>query len=273
MTTKNTATKKTTTTKAKATATKAVAAPKEKEPVTVLRPAGSKIAIPPKEVNVIFCKDILEEFKNRSDKINESMAGIDFSLETIALNLYWIYYHMAYKAAGCDTIVQYAKKVFGYEKTTCYAFIAIVERFANRDEDGNLLEEFDPRYKDYSFSKLSLMVGLTDEQIEKTLKPSMSVRDIKNFIKSVTDNSVESLPDGSGKDDTSRENAGNDSSVVSSKGGFYSLRLFLIYDFDDYINKLDKIDDVIHKLYKEMPNVKIRIEIDSEEPISEKWGE
>lgn len=275
MTTKNTATKKTTTTKAKATGDNPAAAPKKEESVAILKKAGIEIETPPKDVKIIFSKEIIEESKVRSKKIRDSIGGIDESMETIALNLYWFYSHSAYKSYGFDSLVQFAYWMFGFGKSTCYALISIVERFAKRDEEGNLLEVIDPRYKDYGTSKLSLMVGLTDEQIEKGIKPVMSVREIKKYINSLKEKPIPSLPDGNGEEEknTAGEGAGNVSPLGLSKNGFYSRQLFLIYDFDDYNSKLDKIDDVIHKLYKEMPNVKIRIEIDSEEPIHEKWGD
>ena len=315
MTTRNTSTKETTTTKAKATASKAVAASKKEKPV-----AATKKEEPQKELpasNLLFKTSVTEytkedysEFTLRHDKIRMSMRDIDGSMESIAFCLYWIYKKGAYKDvyAGVQTFSQYVKKMFGYSKTTAYAFLSIVERFAARDQDGNILEEIGSRYCHYGFSKLSLMVSLTDLQIDELgLSPTMSVRDIKNRIRPIIDNSSPSLPDNSSKENNGKNNdgvdfnvldkaialskkednsskvdsngedsgkdSGNDSSVVSSKSGFYSRRLFLIDGFDDYNNKLDKIDDIIHKLYREMPNAKIRIEIDSEEPISEKWGD
>lgn len=252
MTTKNTSTKKATTTKTKATGKKPVATPKKEVPEKVTMSTD------------VFSKEMLTELNKRTKAIKDSIGKIDTSFESIAFNLHWIYSKEAYKAKGADSIAKYAADVFGYEKTTCYALIAVVDRFAKRDEKGNFLEQFDERYKGYSSSKLSLMVGLTDEQIEKALKPEMSVRDIKKYIASLKEKPLPALPDGNGE----TEKNVVDTEMVE----IYTQRLFTVNGFDDYNKQLDNIDETIHKLYKAMPDVVIRIEIDRKKPLEGKWG-
>lgn len=266
MTTKNTATNTTTTTKAKAIGTKPVATPKKDKPV------ATPIKEEPEKVTMstdVFSKEILTELNKRTKSIKDSINKIDSSFEAIAFNLYWIHAKEAYKAKGADSIAKYASDMFGYEKTTCYSLISIVDRFAKRDENGNYLEEFDPRYKGYSSSKLSLMVGLTDEQIEG-LKPEMSVRDIKKYVASLKPKALPPLSDGNGDEDNGGDD--NDNVVDSTAIEIHRQHLFTVNGFDDYNKKLDKIDETIHKLYKEMPDLIIRIEIERNQPFTGKWG-
>lgn len=137
-----------------------------------------------------FSKATLDEFSKREKSIKASESKIDKAFEKIAFDIYWINSKKAYVAAGYDTIVKYTDAKFGYGKTTCYSLISIVDRFAKRDENGAYLEEFDPIVKGYSVSKLSLMTGLTDEQITGNLKPAMSVRDIKAAVKAINEKAI-----------------------------------------------------------------------------------
>lgn len=264
MTIKNTATK--TTTKTKATGTKPVATPKKEKPKAI-----PKKEVPmPKPSTDVFSKEIVTELQTRTDKIKKSMGGIDKTMQSIAFDFYWIYDKKAYEAAGCDSITAYADKIFGYGKSTCYSFINVVERFAKRDENGNLLEEFDPSVKGYSISKLSLMTGLTDEQL-KSLKPEMSVRDIKKFVKSLQGKAVPELPEGNAETDGETDNEGADDGALNE---IFVRTLFTCNGFDEYNAKLDKIDETIHKLYKGMPDVSVKIVVERNgKPIEGKWGE
>lgn len=171
---------------------------------------------PPEAVEMstdVFSKEMLTELNKRTKAIKNCQGKIDSSFETIAFNLYWINSKEAYKAEGCDSIVKYADEYFGYAKTTCYSLINVVDRFAKRDEAGHYLEELDERVKGYSVSKLSLMVGLTDEQISR-LTPDMSVRDIKKFVKSLEGKAMPELPDGNGEEE--EETTEPDNNIVDS---------------------------------------------------------
>ena len=116
-------------------------------------------------------------------------------MEKVALNLYWIYSNKAYKAIGCESITDYALNTFDLGKSTTYSFINLIERFAIRLEDDTVSDKLDDKYKGYSFSKLSLLTDLSDEQIEGLdITPDMSVRDIKKLLKKADSDAV-TLPD------------------------------------------------------------------------------
>lgn len=154
-----------------------------------------------------FSKKTKEEFEERHDRIGESVLNIDNSALSIAFDLHWVNAKKGYVLKNFTSISHYAKFYFNYEKTSCYSLIAVVDRFAKRDEDGNILEEIDAAYSAYSSSKLALMVNLTDDQINASLKPAMSVREIKKIVKSLEDNALpdNSKDSGDKKDDTGEE--------------------------------------------------------------------
>lgn len=244
--------KGTTKTTKKVTGTKPVATPKkaEEKPDNMNPPAVEMSTD-------VFSKEMLTELKKREKVIRDGIGKIDSSFEKIAFNLYWINAKEAYKAEGYDNIAKYSDETFGYQKSTCYSLMAVVQRFAKRDESGNLLEQLDERYKGYSCSKLSLMVGLTDAQID-SLKPEMSVRDIKAFVKSLNGKALPELSEGDGEDaetDSAEEPGVIDgvakevvtNTIIKCKGKA------------DYDSKIDQIDDLINRVLKAHPDAVIEV--------------
>lgn len=237
------------------TGEKPVAAPRkaEKEPETINPPAVEMSTD-------VFSKEMLTELKKREKAIRDGIGKIDSSFEKIAFNLYWINAKQAYKAEGFDNIAKYSDETFGYQKSTCYSLMSVVERFAARDESGNLLEHLDDRYKGFSCSKLSLMVGLTDSQID-TLKPDMSVRDIKAFVKSLNGKALPDLSegdsDGDGEDAVTED---VESGVVDGVAREIVFNTIIkCKGKADYDSKIDKIDDLINRVFKAHPDAVIEI--------------
>lgn len=196
-------------TASRATAKKAVATLQKTENVPMNPPEKADMSTD------VFSKEMLAELTKRSNAIMKCQNKIDSSFETIAFNLHWIHSNQAFKADGFDSIQSYCENYFGYSKTTCYSLINVVERFAKRDENGVLVEKLDDRVKGYSVSKLSLMVGLTDDQLA-SLKPEMSVRDIKKFVKSLEGKALPELSEGNGSPEEDATENDTDSVIVDS---------------------------------------------------------
>lgn len=209
-----------------------------------------------------FSKEVLTEFRKLVKTIKDSIGKIDTSFEKIAFNLHWINTKQAYKSEGFDSIVKYAEIAFGYQKTTCYSLLGVVDRFAKRDEKGCFLESFDDRVKGFSVSKLSLMVNLTDAEIE-TLNPGMSVRDIKAFVKSLNGKALPSLSEGnSDAVEEDFEQSGGDSgrNVIDVESKEIERQVLITCKGKaDYESKIDKIDDFICRVIKKHPDAVIEI--------------
>lgn len=217
-----------------------------------------------------FSKKTKEEFEKRHDRIGESVLNIDNSVLSIAFDLHWVNAKKGYILKNFSTIAHYAKFYFGYEKTSCYSLISVVDRFAKRDEDGNILEEIDPAYSAYSSSKLQLMVNLTDDQINASIKPSMSVRDIKKIVKSIEDSSLpdHSKDSGDKKEDTGDETKPPDQSGTDTGNETYvdskeivRNTLFTFKGANDYGKKFnaDKVNDQVSSILKDHPDALIEI--------------
>lgn len=203
-----------------------------------------------------FSKEILTEFQKRSKAIKKAIGNIDTSFESIAFNLYWIYVKHAYKAEGFPNIETYCADAFGYQKTTCYNFIGVVERFAKRDEEGSMLEAFDDRVKGYSVSKLSLMVNLGDSEID-SLNPAMSVRDIKSFVKGLEDKALPPLSEGEGESEEKK--TGNEENILDSTATVISNTLIKVSGKAEYEKKSGGFDAYIQRVFKKHPDAVIEI--------------
>lgn len=207
-----------------------------------------------------FSKATLSELDKREKQIKASIAKIDKSFETIAFNLHWINARQTYIAKGFENIVSYSEKIFGYAKTTCYSLIGVVDRFAERDADGNIIEELSPLVKGFSVSKLSLMVGLTNDQI-KQLKPDMSVRDIKKYIKELEGKPLPALSEGNGEGDVpdGTSDTGEENIIDSTATEVTRNVLLTCKGSDDYSKKSSKIDGYIFRVLKAHPDAVIEI--------------
>lgn len=217
---------------------------------------------PPVVTQEVYSAEMLKELDKHAKAIKTALSGIDKSFAKIAFNLYWIYETGTYKAMGCDSIADYASKQFDIQKTSTYNFIAIVDRFAKRDESGHVMDCFDDRYKDFSSSKLSLISELTEVEIEELgIVPTMSVREIKKAVKEylesglpVAEESTEESAEGEGAEESTEESAEDEDApeIVSNV-------LITCKGIEDYNSKIDKIDALIMNLLKKHPDYQIEI--------------
>lgn len=207
-----------------------------------------------------FSKEVLTELQRRSKAIKDSIGKIDSSFETIAFNLHWIYTKQAFKAEGYSNIESYCSDAFGYEKSTCYSLIGVVDRFAKRDEKGALMETFDERVKGYGVSKLSLMRNLTDAEID-SLKPSMSVRDIKKFVKGLMGKALPEFSEGGGalEEEDGDDSGTEDSVVIDVDGKVVSDVLIKCKGKDDFEKKAGKINEYVARVFKQHPDAVIEV--------------
>lgn len=234
----------------KATAKKAVATLKKKESAPINPPTSSK---------EVYSVEMLKELDKHNKAVKSGLSGIDKGFEKVTFNLYWIYETGAYKAMGCDGIADYSQKYFDIGKSSAYSFIQLAERFGKRGEDGHMLEVFDEKYKGFSSSKLSLMLDLSDEEIQTLgITSDMSVRDIKKLVKDYFGSLNCIASDTSGSDDSD----GTDTEVVEDAeviGGTF----FQFSNYEDYCTKIDaflvKFDSLLKHIFSEHPDYTLEI--------------
>lgn len=236
-------------------ATVKAVAPKENKSTEVMNPP----AVTEDTNKDVYSKEMVTELTKRTKTIKDSIGKIDTSFEKIAFALYWISSNKAYRAKGCDNIVTFAKNEFGYEKTTCYSLLSVVESFAKR-EDGKIIECFRDDVKGYSVSKLSLMVGLSEEDI-KNLSPTMTVKDIKKYVKSLNGKALPELSEGNAdaEDEATEEAVENDDIVDVEAVELEHNTLIKCDGREDYEKKIDTIDEYILRVFKNNPDAVIEV--------------
>lgn len=125
---------------------------------------------------------IEQEFKERANIIREQMRNIQRSFVSIGFQLHWIRNHNMYRLGNYKNVYEYAEKECGLGKTTCCNLISIIDNYAKRDSNGEILEDIEECYSNYSASQLVAMMGMPAE-LQQKVTPDMSVRAIRQLRK------------------------------------------------------------------------------------------
>lgn len=239
--------------KAKTTRKKAVAAPMN-PPTAPAVGDTNKAEVEAKKAQELKDIETLKEAKKRNASISKSLNNVQSSFTRIAFDLYWMYSASAFGLLGYKNIYDYAAKEHSIARATCSDFIHIVERFAMRDDAGNVLEEIRPELKNYQSSKLIALLGVTDAQLTE-FSVDMSVRDIKKKVKDIHGESGKS--DKRPKAKASDCNAPGGDGTYNGKeiidGNFTEVNsqtLVTFHNIDEYNKYLDGLNDLIEKALK-----------------------
>lgn len=239
--------------KAKTTRKKAVAAPMN-PPTAPAVEDTNKTEVEVKKAQELKDIETLKEARKRNASISKSLNNVQSSFTRIAFDLYWMYSVSAFGLLGYKNIYDYAAKEHGIARATCSDFIHIVERFAMRDDAGNVLEEIRPELKNYQSSKLIALLGVTDAQLTE-FSVDMSVRDIKKKVKDIHGESGKS--DKRPKAKASDCNAPGGDGTYNGKeiidGNFTEVNsqtLVTFHNIDEYNKYLDGLNDLIEKALK-----------------------
>lgn len=127
-------------------------------------------------------KRMKQEFTERTNVIKKEMRNIQNSFLIIGFQLHWIKTNNMYRVMDYKNIMDYAEKEFGIKKSTCCNFINIIENYAERDENGEVIESIADCYRNFSSSQLVAMLGMPEE-MQQQVTPDMSVRAINRLRK------------------------------------------------------------------------------------------
>lgn len=226
--------------KAKTTRKKAVAAPMN-PPTAPAVEDTNKAEVEAKKAQEAKDIETLKEAKKRNASISKSLCNVQSSFTRIAFDLYWMYSTSAFSLLGYKNIYDCAAKEHGIARGTCSDFIHIVERFAKRDDAGNVLEEIRPELKDYQSSKLIALLGVTDAQLTE-FSVDMSVRDIKKKVKELH---------GEAQDETAESDTSNGKEIIDTTAQeVNSQTLVMFHNMEEYNKYLDGLNDLIEKALK-----------------------
>ena len=136
----------------------------------------------PAQITVSPLKRMKQEFSERAQIIREQMRNIQNAFITIGFQLHWIRENNMFRVMDYKNVYDYAEKEYGLKKTTCCNFISIIENYAERDENGEVIESIADCYRNYSASQLVAMLGM-NEDMRQQVSPNMSVRVINRLKK------------------------------------------------------------------------------------------
>lgn len=121
-------------------------------------------------------------------------------------------------------VIDYAKTRYGLDKTQMSRFIAINERFGSKEDDSALGD----KYKGFGYAKLALMLNMPDEIIEE-ISPDYSKSEIEDIKKEIDE-----------------EKKISDIEI-------------LIEGKEECIKKLNELEQVLHQLFHDNPELFMKI--------------
>lgn len=129
-----------------------------------------------------------KELKDYTRKIKKCGDNIRTNFMKIAHNLDEIDKTECYLDDGFEDVQDYANKVLGIQKTTCYNFLKIAKEFLNDEGTRTLLTS---EGNDYGVSQLQALLPIGIDKAKElhnneVINPTMSVRQIKTIIKEQT---------------------------------------------------------------------------------------
>lgn len=177
--------------------------------------------------NKEFCADM----KKHADNIKKELGKVESSFLKVAFDLHYIYQNKGYEVLGAKDIYSLAKERFGLARGTANNFINIVESFAKRDENGNILPELDERYKKFKSSQLIVMLNMSEDALLEVTS-DMTVRQLKKMK--------------SGETPEESEEPGEDAEIqVTEKEAPTRQTLITLHSEEDYNRNIDNIDTII----------------------------
>lgn len=121
-------------------------------------------------------------------------------------------------------VIDYAKTRYGLDKTQVSRFIAINERFGSKEDDSAMGD----KYKGFGYAKLALMLNMPDEIIEE-ISPDYSKSEIEDIKKEIDE-----------------EKKISDIEI-------------LIEGKEECIKKLNELEQVLHQLFHDNPELFMKI--------------
>ncbi len=126
--------------------------------------------------NLEWYRDL--QYEDAKGFIQDNINNTCRSFVAIGYYLKYIRDNQMYTQDGCENIWDLAQAEFGISKSQASKFMAINDRFSKDGNSPILLDQ----YKDFSSSKLSEMLYLTDEQLEQ-VTPVTTVAEIREIRK------------------------------------------------------------------------------------------
>lgn len=127
-------------------------------------------------------KDYTTKIKKCGDNIKKNYIKIAHLLSEVDSK-------ECYFEDGFESVIDYAGQVLGIQKTTAYNMLKIGKEYVAENGERTILTE---KGEDYSVSQIQALLPLGVEKVKEinedgTITPEMSVRQIKNLVKGLTE--------------------------------------------------------------------------------------
>lgn len=119
-------------------------------------------------------------YKKLLNGINKALVSADKEFLKVACCIWEIDNKKLFRAGQYKNIVECIQDIYDIKKTMTYGYIAIVEKFFDKDEN-NHPTGLNENFKDFGLSQLSVMIHCPENLLED-ITSDMSVRAIKDFI-------------------------------------------------------------------------------------------
>ncbi len=251
-----------------ATVPSAVVAPVTAETPETVKPTPKDIVMTTKEA-------VAKHLKALDNAVKACRKGF----LSIGYNLYWLKDTLAYQEVDgkeYSTIEAFAKDKYDISRSTCLAYIAVVEKFGKVNPETNEIDSLQDEYKDYSPTALITMCTMDSETLAKC-KPNMRVKDLKALMtaKDEDDESDDNADSGKGgssdssddnDSDSGDDSDSNDSDINSNDSRLNGVCLLRINTVEDLENKKEYIIDVMKRVLTQKTQIMYTIGVCQLEP-------
>jgi len=232
----------------------------------VVKPTSKDVVVTSKEA----VSRHLKALDNAVKAVKKGFLGIGY-------NLYWLKDTLAYQEVDgreYPTIEAFAKDRYDISRSTCLAYIAVVEKFGKLNPETNEIDSLQDEYKDYSPTALITMCAMDGETLAKC-KPNMRIKDLKALMTakdeddenpddSTDDNDSDS--DDSNDSDSDDSNDSNDSDVNSSDSRLNGVCLLHINTVEELENKKEYIIEVMKRVLAQKTQISYTVGVCQLEP-------
>lgn len=236
------------------------------------------------EIAKTTSKDIVVTSREAVDKhlkaLDNAVKACKKGFLGIAFNLYWFKDTCTYQEIGgkeYPTIEAFARDKYDISRSTCLAYIAVVEKFGKLNPETNEIDSLKDEFKDYSPTALITMCAMNDEMLS-ICNPNMRVKDLKALMNAKdededdeTDDSADNGKNGSSDSDGNESDDGTDETdetdVNSEDSRLKGFCLLHINTVEELENKKEYVFDVMKRILTQQTNINYTVGVMQLEPL------
>lgn len=236
-------------------------------PVTAETPETVKPT--PKDIVMTTKEAVAKHLKALDNAVKACRKGF----LSIGYNLYWLKDTLAYQEVDGKeylTIEAFAKDKYDISRSTCLAYIAVVEKFGKVNPETNEIDSLQGEYKDYSPTALITMCAMDSETLAKC-KPNMRVKDLKALMTAKDEENDDNDSDiknssSDGDNDNDSDDTDDDSGINSDDTRVKGFCLLHINTVEELEDKKGYVFEVMKRILTQKTSVNYTVGVMQLEP-------